>query len=182
MADDTHIEVTLRLPRQKGLELMEFMQQPMLFGNAPAVLWPRPDGIMEVMLPAKNNTSGFAVPPLADQTAADSSSKSVTGQKSNGRTPVVVGDLAIHPGRHEVTFKGKAIPHLTHTKFEILYCLACRPGWVFSREEIVHQVKGKGYAVTDRAVDVQIAGLRKVMGVAAGYVQTVRGVGYRIKV
>ena len=182
MTDDAHIEVTLRLPRQKGLELMEFMQQPMLFGYAPAVLWTRSDGSMEVMLPAKANTPGSAAQPLSGGASADPAPAVVAGQQSNGRSPVVVGDLTIHPGRHEVTFKGKAIPPLTHTKFEILYCLASRPGWVLSREEIVHQVKGKGYAVTDRAVDVQIAGLRKLMGVAAGCVQTVRGVGYRIKV
>lgn len=91
------------------------------------------------------------------------------------------GDLVINPGRHEVLYKGRAIPQLTFTEFGILHHLMSHPGWVFSREQIVAGVRGEAYPVTDRAVDVQIAGLRKKLGAAADHVQTVRGVGYRFK-
>jgi len=40
-------------------------------------------------------------------------------------------------------------------------------------------VRGENYAVTDRAVDVQIAGLRKRLGICGAYIETVRGIGYR---
>jgi two-component system, OmpR family, alkaline phosphatase synthesis response regulator PhoP len=50
-----------------------------------------------------------------------------------------------------------------------------------SREQIVDAVRGEDYAVTDRAVDVQIVGIRKKLGKRADYIQTVRGVGYRFK-
>ncbi|GMU92500.1 MAG: DNA-binding response regulator [Candidatus Hydrogenedentota bacterium] len=89
-------------------------------------------------------------------------------------------DLLIHPGRHEVTVDGKPI-ELTFTEFRVLYTLARRPGWVFTRSQIVDSVRGAGYAVTDRAVDVQIVGLRKKLGTRGHYIETVRGVGYRMK-
>ncbi len=89
-------------------------------------------------------------------------------------------DLAIHPGRREVLVKGKPVP-LTFTEFGILSFLARRPGWVFTRSQIVDAVKGDEYFVTDRAVDVQIVGLRKKLGSAAKVIETVRGVGYRFK-
>ncbi|MEW6667820.1 MAG: response regulator [Thermodesulfobacteriota bacterium] len=89
-------------------------------------------------------------------------------------------DLAIHPGRHEVLVKGKPV-QLTYTEFGILHVLSRRPGWVFTRNQIVDAVKGDDYFVTDRAVDVQIVGLRKKLGSASRYVETVRGVGYRFK-
>lgn len=89
-------------------------------------------------------------------------------------------DLLIHPGRHEVTVDGKPI-ELTFTEFRVLYTLAKRPGWVFTRSQIVDSVRGAGYAVTDRAVDVQIVGLRKKLGTRGHYIETVRGVGYRMK-
>jgi len=89
-------------------------------------------------------------------------------------------DLLIHPGRREVLVKGKAV-ELTFTEFGILNFLARRPGWVFTRSQIVDAVRGDEYFVTDRAVDVQIVGLRKKLGSAAEYVETVRGVGYRFK-
>jgi two-component system phosphate regulon response regulator PhoB len=93
---------------------------------------------------------------------------------------VSVHDLAIHPGRREVLVKGKPVP-LTFTEFGILSFLARRPGWVFTRSQIVDAVKGDEYFVTDRAVDVQIVGLRKKLGSAAKVIETVRGVGYRFK-
>ena len=93
---------------------------------------------------------------------------------------LAVHDLLIHPGRREVLVKGKPVP-LTFTEFGILNFLARRPGWVFTRSQIVDAVKGDEYFVTDRAVDVQIVGLRRKLGSAAKVIETVRGVGYRFK-
>ncbi|NQU44186.1 response regulator [bacterium] len=93
---------------------------------------------------------------------------------------IQVHDLVIHPGRHQVLVQGKTID-LTATEFRVLHFLARRPGWVFTRYQIVDAVHGYDYPVTDRSVDVQIVGLRKKMGPAGKYIQTVRGVGYRFK-
>jgi two-component system phosphate regulon response regulator PhoB len=62
-----------------------------------------------------------------------------------------------------------------------LQFLAQRPGWAFSRAQIVDAVKGEDYPVTERSVDVQVAGLRKKLGNHGRFVETVRGVGYRLK-
>jgi two-component system, OmpR family, alkaline phosphatase synthesis response regulator PhoP len=89
-------------------------------------------------------------------------------------------ELAIHPGRHEVLVQGQPVD-LTSTEFRLLSFLARRPGWVFTRSQIVQGVQGEDYSVSERAVDVQIVGLRKKLGSAGKYVETVRGVGYRFK-
>ncbi|MDA8405274.1 MAG: response regulator transcription factor [Deltaproteobacteria bacterium] len=89
-------------------------------------------------------------------------------------------DLVINPSRHEVRVKDSLI-NLTATEFSILHFLAKRPGWVFSREQIIDSVKGTDYPVTDRSVDVQIVGLRKKLGDTGEVIETVRGVGYRFK-
>ena len=91
-----------------------------------------------------------------------------------------VHDLTIHPGRHEVLIKGKPL-EMTFSELRILHFLASRPGWVMTREQIVDAVRGADYPVTDRAVDVQIVGLRRKLGSRADYIETVRGVGYRFK-
>ena len=102
-----------------------------------------------------------------------------------GRTPAPAGtdtvqihDLVINPGRREVLVRNRPVK-LTYTEFAILHLLARRPGWVFTRYRIVDAIRGEHYAVTERAVDVQIAGLRKKLGEAGEYVKTVRGVGYK---
>jgi two-component system phosphate regulon response regulator PhoB len=70
---------------------------------------------------------------------------------------------------------------LTATEFRLLHLLARRPGWVFTRDQIVQGVHGDDYPVSDRSVDVQVVGLRKKLGPAGQFVETVRGVGYRLK-
>jgi two-component system alkaline phosphatase synthesis response regulator PhoP len=91
-----------------------------------------------------------------------------------------VHNLLIHPGRREVLVNGEQA-QLTFTEFGILNFLSRRPGWVFTRSQIVDAVRGDDYPVTDRSVDVQIVGLRKKLGPAGKYIETVRGVGYRFR-
>ncbi len=94
--------------------------------------------------------------------------------------PVTIHDIVIHPGRHEVVVRGKPVT-LTATEFRILHYLARRPGWVFTRYQIVDAVHGQDYPVTERSIDVQIAGLRKKLGNSGRFIETIRGVGYRFK-
>jgi two-component system phosphate regulon response regulator PhoB len=90
-------------------------------------------------------------------------------------------DLIIDPGRREVICKGKKVD-LTFTEFELFALLAGKPGWVFTRNQVVQAIKGDGYPVTERAVDVQIVGLRKKLEESiANNIETIRGVGYRYK-
>jgi len=89
-------------------------------------------------------------------------------------------DLVIHPGRHEVAVKGRRAD-LTSTEFRILHLLARRPGWVFTRQQIIDAARGEDYAVTDRSVDVHIVGLRKKLGSLGKQIETVHGVGYRFR-
>lgn len=89
-------------------------------------------------------------------------------------------NLEIHPGRREVQVGGKPV-QLTFTEFGILHFLSARPGWVFTRGQIVEAVRGDDYSVTDRSVDFQIVGLRKKLGSCAHYIQTIRGVGYKFR-
>ena len=91
-----------------------------------------------------------------------------------------VHGIVIDPKRREVTVHGQRLD-LTFTEFALLHFLAGRPGWVMTRDQIIDAVRGQDYAVTDRAVDVQIVGLRKKLGEHADYIETVRGVGYRFK-
>jgi two-component system phosphate regulon response regulator PhoB len=101
-------------------------------------------------------------------------------QPEEASAVIRIDELVIHPGRNEVLVCGKPV-ELTFTEFRVLHFLASRPGWVFTRYQIVNAVRGDDYAVTDRAVDVQIVGLRKKLGPCGKYIETVRGVGYRFK-
>lgn len=87
-------------------------------------------------------------------------------------------DLEIDLRKHRAFLEKHTVP-LTYTEFHLLAFLARRPGWAFTRAQIVDAVRGDTYSVTDRSVDVQIVGLRKKLGSYAKVIETVRGVGYR---
>lgn len=91
-----------------------------------------------------------------------------------------IHDLTIDPVRCEAVLRGKVLS-LTFSEFNILRVLARRPGVVFTRYQIVDSLHGGNYIVSDRAVDVQIAYLRKKLGDCKDYIETVRGVGYRFR-
>ena len=89
-------------------------------------------------------------------------------------------DLQIHPGRHEVQV-ADALVQLTLTEFRILHLLARRPGWVFTRNQILEAAQGDDSSVTTRAVDVHIVALRRKLGPSGDLIETIRGVGYRLQ-
>jgi two-component system phosphate regulon response regulator PhoB len=101
------------------------------------------------------------------------------GRETPDESAVIrIHNIEIHPGRRSVSMDDQPVD-LTYTEFQVLSILARRPGWVFTRSQIVDLVRGDDYPVTDRSVDVQIVGLRKKLGDYGRYIETVRGVGYR---
>ncbi|WP_319415054.1 response regulator transcription factor [Marispirochaeta aestuarii] len=88
--------------------------------------------------------------------------------------------ISVDTKRHQVHCGGDHV-NLSVTEFSILEFLARNAGWVFSRNQIIGAVKGESYPVTERAVDVQILGLRKKLGDYGRYIETIRGVGYRMR-
>jgi two-component system, OmpR family, alkaline phosphatase synthesis response regulator PhoP len=88
--------------------------------------------------------------------------------------------LVIGLDRHDVRVDGQLV-ELFATEFQVLQLLASAPGRTFSRVEILDGIHAERYAITPRAVDGQIMGLRRRLGPAADFIETVRGAGYRLK-
>jgi two-component system, OmpR family, alkaline phosphatase synthesis response regulator PhoP len=87
-------------------------------------------------------------------------------------------NVSIHKHRRKVFVEGQPV-ELTATEFRLLVLLVNQSGIVFSRKQILEGINDGLFAITDRAVDVEISGLRKRLRSAAVYLETVRGEGYR---
>lgn len=96
-----------------------------------------------------------------------------------GPSALRCGDVMLDLDRHEARV-GDALVSLTPTEFRLLAALIQADGRVLHRDELITRGMGPGVAVTDRAIDVHIAAVRRKLGPAGDLVQTVRGVGYRI--
>ena len=93
---------------------------------------------------------------------------------------VKAGPLVLDVGRRTLRVAGKPV-ELTTTEFDLLRALASRRGKVLSREDLIQAARGQEATITDRTIDVHIASIRRKLGRSGDLVETVRGVGYRLK-
>jgi len=90
------------------------------------------------------------------------------------------GLVCLDQSRHEVRVDGKGVA-VTNTEFKILQTLMSARERVLDRDQLINAALGHGAVVTDRTIDVHIAAIRKKLGAAAAWLQTVRGVGYTFR-
>jgi DNA-binding response OmpR family regulator len=93
---------------------------------------------------------------------------------------LIYGDLVIDPNRREVYISGELIA-LSALEFDLLYCLARKPGRAWRRPELLQEVWGYEYENEQRVVDVHIGQIRKKIELDVeqpSFIKTIRGVGY----
>lgn len=95
-----------------------------------------------------------------------------------GESMLRLADIEVRLDTHEATCRDRRLA-LTPTEFRLLVALIEAEGRVLDRDALVEKGMGPGVAVTDRAIDVHMAALRKKLGESARFIHTVRGVGYR---
>jgi two-component system alkaline phosphatase synthesis response regulator PhoP len=173
----------LMLPGMDGLDVCRILKKDDKTNHIPIIILSAKGEESDVVTGLELGADDYIVKPFSPHILL-ARIKSVLRRKSaepvDTTQPLMVHDLEIHPGRREVLFRKNSIV-LTNLEFQVLFFLAGKPGWVFSRYQIVEGVRGDNYPVTDRAVDVLIVSLRKKLGEAGSYIETVRGVGYKFK-
>ncbi len=101
-------------------------------------------------------------------------------QASISNETLQVGALSINLATYEVKCESELL-HLTPSEFKILVEMAQNQGRVLPREHLILVVQGEGVNVTGRTIDTHVFGLRKKLGQCADWIETIRGVGYRIR-
>lgn len=91
-----------------------------------------------------------------------------------------IGELELDVQSYDVNVGPEKL-NLTPSEFKLLKALMQNQGRVLSRDRLIELVQGEGVSVVDRAIDTHVFGLRKKLGTAADFVETIRGVGYRMK-
>lgn len=91
----------------------------------------------------------------------------------------VLGDLYVSKRKHLVRVQGNDVT-LTMKEFELLVLLLSNPGIVFTRAQLLDKIWGYQFDGESRTVDVHIRTLRQKLKEAGGYIETIRGVGYKI--
>lgn len=177
------ILLDLMLPGVDGLEVCRLLKQDPKTNHVPIIMLSAKGEEADIVSGLELGAADYITKPFSPRILV-ARLRSVLRRRAAEtvpeNAPLTIHDLVIHPGRHEVLVQNQPAD-LTVTEFRLLHMLARRPGWVFTRSQIVNGVHGEDYPVSDRSVDVQVVGLRKKLGPCGDYIETVRGLGYRFK-
>jgi two-component system, OmpR family, alkaline phosphatase synthesis response regulator PhoP len=177
------VVLDLMLPGVDGLEVCKCLKSDARTSHIPIIMLTAKSEDADIVTGLELGADDYVTKPFSPRVLIARIRTALRRRKKDEAkedSTIAVHNLVIYPDRHQVLVNGEAV-ELTATEFALLCLLTRRPGWVFTRNQIINAVKGDDYAVTDRSVDVQVVGLRKKLGEAGEYIETVRGVGYRLK-
>lgn len=177
------IVLDLMLPGIDGLEVTKILKNDPKTQHIPIIMLTAKEEEADIVTGLELGADDYITKPFSPRVLVARIRAAIRRKKKEydeDELEIEIHDLVIHPGRKRVLIRGRPV-ELTFTEFQVLYVLARRPGWVFTRSQIVDAIRGGDYPVTDRSVDVQIVGLRKKIGSYSKYIETVRGIGYRFR-
>jgi two-component system phosphate regulon response regulator PhoB len=174
------IVLDVMLPGIDGLEVCRRLKSESKTREIPIVMLTAKSEESDIVAGLEHGSDDYIAKPFSPRVLVARVKALLRRRETELDTTIRVHELSIHPGRHEVILAGTPL-ELTYTEFALLQFLAKRPGWAYTRTQIVDAVRGEDYPVTERSVDVQVAGLRKKLGAHGSYIETVRGVGYRFR-
>jgi two-component system phosphate regulon response regulator PhoB len=189
----------LTLPDVDGLDVCRRLRSTPLNATTPTIMLTARGEETDVVVGLEAGAVDYVVKPFNNQTllariraqlrrTQELAPNADASNGTNGETgdapskPDVERDgLSVFVAERLVLRSDGASLDLTPTEFDLLVLLMKAPGRIWSRYEIAQKIRGDDYIAFDRAIDVQIANLRKKLGPASGCVETARGVGYRWK-
>jgi two-component system alkaline phosphatase synthesis response regulator PhoP len=177
----------IMLPDTDGLEILRRMRRTPGLSSVPVMMLTAKDTEMDTVgaldLGADDYLSKpFGMMEVVSRTRALLRRSPLRdGVASTARDELlVVGPLSLSPARHEALCSGRDLA-LTAREFELLEFLMRSPGVVFNRETLLQRVWGWDFDGGSRTVDVHVQTCRQKLGEAADMIETVRGVGYRLR-
>lgn len=169
------------LPDSSGLDICKLLRTKEEFKETPIILitaMAEPENIVEGLDAGADDyiTKPFDINVLHARVRAQLRKN----KKRDSNSQYSLGPIGLNLDKCEVKINSTKI-YLTNTEFQILAQLFRNPGTVYSRRKLIQNILGDEVHVTNRTIDTHIAGLRKKLGTCSNLIETIRGVGYRLK-
>lgn len=176
------IVLDLMLPGIDGFDICRFLKNKDITNAIPILILSAKGEEADIIKGLELGADDYVTKPFSAKVLAARVEsllrRSVGDSNSKEEKNLIFEELIIQPGKRNVKVENNNI-ELTYTEFQILFLLASHPNWVYTRNQIIDEIRGDDYPVTDRSIDFQIVGLRKKLKTASRFIKTVRGVGYR---
>lgn len=169
------------LPGLDGLDVLRSLKADPAFATLPVIMLTAKSEEHDIVLGLEMGATDYITKPFSNKVlVARIRAILRRGDAAPPEENIRYAGLVLTPGQRRAELDGAELS-LTAGEFDLLALLAARPGHVYTRAQIVARTKGEDYPVTDRAVDVQIVALRRKLGMFGERLETVRGVGYRMR-
>ncbi len=169
------------LPGLDGLDVLRSLKADPVFATLPVIMLTAKSEEHDIVLGLEMGAADYITKPFSNKVLiARIRAILRRGDAAPPEENIRYAGLVLTPGQRRAELEGAELS-LTASEFDVLALLAARPGHVYTRAQIVARTKGDDYPVTDRAVDVQIVALRRKLGDFGERLETVRGVGYRMR-
>ena len=176
------ILLDLMLPKMSGMKVCELLRKNPKTSPIPIIMITAKASDNDIVKGLSLGADDYITKPFSIS-VLQARIKAVQRRKtdeSSKNEVIVYRNITIDPSRRKIIQNGCHL-EMTYSEFQILWLLAQNPGRVYTRSRIVNIIHGNNHAIADRSVDVQIVGIRKKLTDHGRYIETVRGVGYRMQ-
>jgi len=175
------IILDLMLPQMSGLEICKVLKSDIATRHIPVIMLTAKAEEVDKIVGLELGADDYVTKPFSPRELVLRINRSL--RRGKDKIPSVekmaIGYLTLDHARHEVTVRSQQV-ELTATEFKLLALLMDRRGRVQGRDRLLNDVWGYESIIDTRTVDTHVRRLREKLGPLASYIETVRGVGYRI--
>ena len=170
----------IMLPGQDGVSILKELRENAATADLPVLMLTAKGSVYDKVVGLDSGADDYLAKPF-EMVELISRVKALL-RRSQGKqsTMLRIGSITIDDARHTVLVDGKSVT-LTLKEYDLLLFLAQNCGFAFSREQLLSRIWGYDYGGGTRTVDVHVQTLRQKLGAAGGQIETVRGVGYRMR-
>ncbi|MDR2444841.1 MAG: response regulator transcription factor [Spirochaetaceae bacterium] len=175
----------IMLPGMDGFTVLKKLKAERSLGAIPVIMTTARGEDADIVAGLELGADDYVVKPYSPRVLIARVRAALRRKEGNAlpeaeRTLLREGRLSLDVLKHEALLDDAPLD-LSVTEFSLLNTFLSQPGRVFSRNQIINEIHGTDYPVTDRSVDVQVMSLRKKLKDAGNLIETIRGVGYRLK-
>ena len=175
------IILDIMLPDEDGISILKKLRVQSSTQRVPVIMATAKGSEYDKVIGLDSGADDYLVKPFGMMEMV-SRVRAVMRRSAQEEVPAIqLGQLYLNPSAHVVMVDGEPV-ELTYKGFEMLYMLMSNPGRVFTRQQFLTCIWDQDYDGETRTVDVHIRNLRQKLGPCGNYINTVRGVGYRMEV
>lgn len=175
------IILDIMLPDEDGISILKKLRVQSSTQRVPVIMATAKGSEYDKVIGLDSGADDYLVKPFGMMEMV-SRVRAVMRRSAQEEVPAIqLGQLYLNPSAHVVMVDGEPV-ELTYKEFEMLYMLMSNPGRVFTRQQFLTCIWDQDYDGETRTVDVHIRNLRQKLGQCGNYINTVRGVGYRMEV